>query len=375
MSEQDSDLSEEATQHKLDEARKKGNVAKSSDFSTVAVMTALLGSMYASGWDGFKQAAKLQQTILMRAGHTTWGADDVATWIGQVLVDALHIVAPLFLALAVAAVIVNVFQTGPIFTAHPLSPDPERINPAAGFKRVFSMRTLFDSAKSILKLIILGSVTYFAISAALPGLLGVSALDPKGYGHLLITLCAGIIGKLVFTMLVLGILDLAYTRWEYAKRMRMSKREVKDEFKQREGDPRIRSRIRELRKEMLKRSKAMKKLPSADVLIVNPTRLAVALSYKKGAAGAPQLVAKGAGELARKMRQVASRHQIPVVQNRMLARTLFREVDYDGYVPEKLYPQIAKIMVWVYTMRTMRNGQHAKPMIVNGSAGLQGGAA
>jgi flagellar biosynthetic protein FlhB len=136
---------------------------------------------------------------------------------------------------------------------------------------------------------------------------------------------------------------------------------VRDEAKNRDGDPRIRAKLRELRKEMLKRSKALRRLPGADVLITNPTHLAVALSYEHGKAGAPQVVAKGAGDIARKMREVASRHHIPIVQNRPLARALFREVDYDGYVPEKWYPQIARIMVWVYAMReTRRNGMRGR---------------
>lgn len=359
MAEQDSDLTEEATQHKLDEARKKGSVAKSNDFNIVAVLSALVLILYANGWDGYRQTVKLQLAILERAGHTGWDFDNMMQWLGQLWLAALSIMGPLFMALAIAAILVNVLQVGPIFTLHPLSPDFDRINPASGFKRIFSMRTLFEAGKSIVKLVILGSITYFSVSASLPGLIGIASLDPKGYSQVLITLCAGILGKLVITILILGVLDLGYIRWEFAKRMRMSRRDVKDEVKHREGDPRIRSRIRELRKEMLKRSKATSKLPTSDVLIVNPTRLAVALCYKEGASGAPQVVAKGAGDLAKKMREVAFRHQIPIVQNRVLARTLFREVDFDGYVPEKLYPQVAKIMVWVHTMRKARQAGNA----------------
>jgi len=167
----------------------------------------------------------------------------------------------------------------------------------------------------------------------------------------LIGLSGSLLAKLVATLLIVAMIDLAYTRWEFTKRMRMSKRDVRDESKQREGDPRIRARIRALRKEMMKRSKAMRNLPNADVLITNPTHLAIALRYRHGETGAPQLIAKGAGDLAQKMRHVASRHHIPIVQNKLLARTLFREVDHEGYVPEKLYAQVAKIMVWVYAMR------------------------
>jgi flagellar biosynthesis protein FlhB len=355
MAEQDSDRSEEATPHKLEEARKQGSVAKSADFSAVAILLAMVGTLYASGWDGLRQSVKLQQAVLVRASHLEWGADGVAVWLGQLAIGMLEILAPLFLALVIAAILVNLLQAGPIFTVKPLSPDLNRINPSTGFKRLFSMRTIYESVKSVIKLIILGAVAYFAIRDDIAGLVGLSAMDPKGYAKMLIDITGGLLVKLVLTLLVIAVIDFSYTRWEFTKRMRMSRRDVRDESKQREGDPRIRSRIRELRKEMLKRSKAMRNLPSADVLITNPTHIAVALSYRHGDSAAPQLIAKGAGELARKMRLVASQHHIPVVQNKALARALFREVDYEGFVPEKLYPKLAKIMVWVYTMRESRH--------------------
>ncbi|NRR31446.1 EscU/YscU/HrcU family type III secretion system export apparatus switch protein [Oxalobacteraceae bacterium] len=347
----DQDLSEQATPHKLDEARKKGNVSRSNDFTAMAMMAALVLTVYGSGWDALRQTLLMQQKILARAGRQEWNVDAVATWMGQLLTGMLHILAPLFLTLAVVAVLSNLFQTGPIFSFHPLSPDLTRLSPMTGFKRVFSMRTLFESAKSIIKLAILGTVVYFLVRDSVPGLIGLSAMEPKGYARMLLALVASLLVKLVLTLLCIALIDLGFTRWEFAKRMRMSKRDVKDESKNREGDPRIRSRIRELRKEVLKRSKSVAKVSTADVLITNPTRIAVALSYSHGKSGAPQVVAKGAGDLARQMRELAGKHGVPIVQNKPLARTLFREVDYDGYVPEKLYPQIAKIMVWVYAMR------------------------
>jgi flagellar biosynthetic protein FlhB len=350
----DQDQTEQATPHKLDEARKKGSVARSSDFAAMAMMAALAVWTYASGWDALRQIASMDQHILELAGRRGWGADGIAAWIGELLTGMLHVLAPLFLTLMIVAVMSNLIQTGPIFSAHPLSPDFTRLSPATGFKRVFSMRTLFEAAKSIVKLLILGSVAYWSIKGIIPGLVGVSALDPKMYARLLITLGGALLVKLVMALLCIAAADFGFTRWDFAKRMRMSKRDVRDEMKNREGDPRIRSRIRELRKEMLKRSKATAKLPSADVLITNPTRIAVALSYSHGTSAAPQVVAKGAGDLARKMRETAAKHNIPIVQNRVLARGLFREVDYDGYVPEKWYPQVAKIMVWVYAMRQAR---------------------
>ena len=354
MAEQDSDRSEAATPHKLEEARKKGSVAKSADFTAMVVLAAMTGSLYAIGWDSFKHSMHLQRDLLQQMGRTDWQADAVAVLLTKMAIVMLQVLSPLFLALVVAAVVANVFQTGPVFSLTPLVPDMNRISPATGFKRVFSMRTLYEAFKSIIKLLLLGAVTWLVIRDLIPGLLGLSGVDPKGYAKLMLNLCASLIVKLLMVLLGIALLDLVFTRWEFAKRMRMSKRDITDETKNREGDPRIRARIRELRKEMLKRSEAMGNVATADVLITNPTHLAVALSYAQGQHNAPRLVAKGAGELALHMRAMARRHHVPIVENRALARTLYREVRFDAYVPEKLYAQLAKIMVWAQNIRAAR---------------------
>ena len=357
MASQDADLSEQATPHKLTEARKKGSVSRSNDLNALAILAALVATIFGSGWEAWRRVARLQQQMLAHGNQADWSVDGMAAWLGQLLTDMLSILGPLFLTLAVVAVVINFFQTGPVFSFHPLIPDLNRLNPATGLKRIFSMRTLFETAKSLIKLAILGTVAYYLVRDTIPGLIGLPSLEAKGYSRLLIGLIAAMLVKLVFTLLFIGLVDYGFTRWEFAKRMRMSKRDVKDESKNREGDPRIRARIRELRKEVLKRSKGLAKVPSADVLITNPTRLAVALRYRHGESAAPQVVAKGAGEMARRMRTLAASHHIPIVQNKMLARILFREVGEEGYVPEKLYPQIAKIMLWVYTMRDAKRAQ------------------
>lgn len=354
MAEQDADRSEQATEHKLNDARKKGSVAKSVDFISMGAMAGLAVWVYGNGWDALRHSLRTQQKVLARAGQRDWSTDGIATWMGELLIDTLSLMGPLFLTLIVVAVLANIVQTGPIFSFFPLKPDLNRINPAMGLKRLFSMRILFEALKSVIKLAVLGGVLYSLIVDLIPGLVSLSTAEPKGYARLLLGLAGALLLKLVLALLVIALLDMVYTRYDFSKRMRMSKRDVKEESKNREGDPRIRARVRELRLEMLKRSKSLAKVPSADVLITNPTHLAVALSYQHGKSGAPQVVAKGAGEVARSMRALAGKHQIPIVQNKLLARALFREVDYDGYVPEKLYPQVAKIMVWVYSMREAR---------------------
>jgi len=158
---------------------------------------------------------------------------------------------------------------------------------------------------------------------------------------------------------VLAIMDLIYTRWEFGKQMRMSAREVKDEYKHREGDPRVRRRLRELRMERLKQSKALGQVKSADVLVTNPTHVAVALRYDREREAAPSVLAKGAGALAAQMRELAYRHGVPVVQNPPLARALYRRAQIGGLVPEEWYPVAAKILVWVYAARDARMKREA----------------
>lgn len=354
MADQDFDQTEEATPHKLREARKKGSVAKSSDFSTLAILATMAACVYAIGWNMLGGTLAIQRKVFSAPVRLAWTPDGIAHWLGSLLVDSLSVLGPLMMAVLVTGIAVNLFQSGPVFSMQALSPDLNRLNPATGFKRIFSMRTLFESGKSMVKLIVLGAVMITLVYDALPGLLGLPMVDTRNYPRILMGLVGAILAKMVLAYLVIALSDLVFTRYEFAKRMRMSKREVKDEHKNREGDPRIRSRIRELRKEMLKRSKSMAKVKEADVLLTNPTHLAVALSYSHGTSAAPQVIAKGAGGLAQSMRKVASRHQIPIVQNKALARALFREVDYEGYVPEKHYAQVAKIMVWVYAMRKTR---------------------
>jgi flagellar biosynthetic protein FlhB len=251
----------------------------------------------------------------------------------------------------VIGIMTSVAQTGPIFTLFPLKPDLDRINPISGFKRIFTWKLAMEAIKSIIKIALFGTVLYFAINHLMADLMRLMDSSPAGYGHTIIAQVSAIIFKLACVMALIALIDFMYTRWDYGDKLKMSRREVKEEVKRRDGDPRVRARIRELQRETLKRSKALGKVKDADVLITNPTHLAVAVKYVRGEMNAPQVLAKGAGELAGLMRGIARNHKIPVVENKKLARALFTQVDFDGPVPEKLYPDVARLLVWVYSMR------------------------
>lgn len=351
MAEQDLDRNESATPFKLEKARQRGQVAKSADvasslvFAVAAVYFAWQGTQLLQRQFQFDHALIVQASRLDASGATLWPI------ISRTLSEGLHLLTPGFLALMLAAVAGNLVQTGPIFSMDPIKMDWQRLNPKNGLERIFSMRTIFDLARACIKLTVLCFVAYLALSALLPHFYDLASKSPLGYVHELLN----DLGRLGLQMaVVLGIiaaLDLLYTRREFAKRMRMSRRELTDEFKHREGDPRIRSRLRQLRREMLKKSLALRKTAGADVLITNPTHFAVALRYEQKEMNSPQLVAKGSGQLAAAMREIAARHSIPIVQNPPLARSLYRELDVEHHVPPHLYGEVARIIVWIFAMR------------------------
>jgi flagellar biosynthetic protein FlhB len=363
MADRESDLTESATPYKLEQARKNGSVAKSTDLVAAFMLAAALCGLVGYGMDGAMQTRRIAHALFRLAGERRWNADQMMTWLSQTLLDMLHILLPFFLALGIAAVLAHLLQTGPLFSMRPLSPDLNRINPANGLQRLFALRSFYEFIKSLVKTGILILLAWLAVRDLMPGVAGLREVDPKVYIKLMFGLAGDGVSRLILTLFIFAVFDFAYAKWDFAQRMRMSRRELRDENRQREGDSRIRARIRALRRDMLKRSTAIRRLPSADVMITNPTHLAVALRYRQGEAAAPQLVAKGAGELAHKMRAVAARHHIPVIQNKALARELFRDVDCEECVPERLYPQLAKIMVWVYAMREVRTIRQSETIL------------
>jgi len=241
-----------------------------------------------------------------------------------------------------------------VFSTEPLKPDWNRLNPAAGFKRLLSLKLLFETGKSVLKLLALVAVAWVAVRLLLPGVAAYQALPVRGFLAGLLDAAGGLAARLCAVLALFALIDVVYARWDYARTLRMSRREMTDELKHRDGDPRIKARLRELRLEFLRRTRAAAQVPQADLLLTNPTRIAVALRYRHGESPAPQVIAKGAGGLARRMREIAHRANVPVVQSPALARALFKEVAQDAYVPERWYPQVAKILVWLQTAKAAR---------------------
>ncbi len=341
------DRTEPATPTKLREAKKKGQVSKSLEVNSLFILAFGVAVSYLLGQGMVARQLALSHELLANAHQVLLDPGQTLALFEYTVKQILEIFWPALAALMVVAVVMNMAQTGPVFSFFPLKPDMSRVNPVNGFKRLFSSRLLYESLKTLIKLALLAGVLYFAIAALLPSLIGLLDRHPDSYTGFLAANANLLILKLMAVLLVVALLDLLYTRWEYAKKMRMSRREIKEEVKRREGDPKIRAKIRELQREAAKRAGSLRRVPEADVLITNPTHLAVALVYKRGSMLAPQVVAKGAGDLAGRMREVARLHQVPVVENKRLARKLFQSVGIDEPIGEDLYPLVAKILVKV----------------------------
>jgi flagellar biosynthesis protein FlhB len=350
MADQDLDRGEAATPFKLEKAREKGQTPRSTELVACVVFIAAVGWLAALGHEAWRALLRIAQLPLLHAGEA---GDLVTVWplVHEIASAAAGVLWPLFLAMALAAVVASVAQTGMVFSFEPLRIDLTRLHPATGLRRIFSMRTLFDGARACVKLGLLSAVAWLALRSLLPDFQTIAALSPADFVRLLLADAASLGWKMALGLALVAVLDVAFTRREFTRRMRMSRRELKDEYRNREGDPRIRSRLRELRRELLRRSRSLKNTRDADVVLTNPTHYAVALRYVHGEMAAPRVVAKGAGQLAAAMREIAARHHIVVVPNPPLARRLFREAPLDEYLPASFHAEVARIIVWVLAAR------------------------
>lgn len=346
MAEQDQQRSEKATPWKLQQARKKGSVPKGMDLNSYISLAVLAAMLYFSGRQLFVDMQRLLAAGLSQAGQvaSAAGLGPLAT---SMFVAHLKLWGMTFAALMAAGAMASMIQTGPVLSFTPVKPDFKRLNIAEGFKRFLNMKLVFDSLRAMLKATILAAVIWLSLEHALPTLLGLLQSDIRIYPAVLLKLVVQLLLYCLLALVPVVLLDIVLSRRDYMKRMMMSRREILDEHKQREGDPRIRSRQRALQKEARQRSGSLRKVKEADVLITNPTRLAIALKYDEGTMPAPVVLAKGAGQLAGLMREMAWRHQVPIVQNRRLAASLFRASALGQPIGAAFYLDVARILIWL----------------------------
>ncbi|MCW7540885.1 EscU/YscU/HrcU family type III secretion system export apparatus switch protein [Aquabacterium sp. A7-Y] len=356
---QELDRNEDATGFKLEKAHRRGSIAKSAEVGFAFVLVAATACLYGLGESTLRELATLLPRAFMHASQEQLSAAGALRLVSALGSFALQAVAAILFVVWLTALVLGAAQARGVFTAEPLKPQFERINPAANFKRLFSVKTVYETARTSLKLAFMAAVVGAWGWAKVDEFLGLLALPSGGLLRQSIALLGEMLALVAVLFAMFAYVDWLFTRWEFLRQMRMSKREVKEEHKEREGDPRIKQRLRELRAEWAKRARSVKKVGEADVLLTNPTHYAVAVEYRHGEMPAPRVTAKGAGELALRMRREASRRGVPIVQNAPLARALFADVEQDRYVPEQHFGQLARILRWVYAARPASRPQGA----------------
>ncbi len=342
---------EKATPKKRQDSRKKGQVLKSQDVtSAIVLLCVFLFLFFAAGFMKDRFFQFFLQSFSVYVPISVLDEDSVMVIYADVLIEMAFILLPIMVTAAIAAIAGNLFQFGLLFTAEPLKFDLKKIDPIKGLKRIFSIRAIVELLKSILKISFIGSVTVMIIWVNLDKVLGLAFKSPW------ITLVT--VAKLAvmmgiaasFTLLFISILDFLYQKFDYEKNLKMSKQDIKDEHKNSEGDPLIKSRIKQLQREMSMR-RMMQEVPNADVVITNPTHYAIAIKYDDGNMDAPIVVAKGVDFVAQKIKLIANEHNIVMVENRPLARALYADVEIGNHVPEQFFKAIAEILAYVYRIQ------------------------
>lgn len=342
---------EQATPKKRQEAREKGNVAKSREIPSVLVLLFSLLVFYFTGTWMMGKIFSFMQLFLGHSAEYNLSLVGTRELFYVVIKFMAVILLPLLIGVVFAALAGNLLQVGFLLTSEPLTPQLNRLDPIKGFKRLFSIQSFAELLRSVLKILIVAYVAYITVRSQYNRMPGLVVLSVAEILQFTLSVSFQILLRTCWVLVILAILDYAFQRWQYEKDLKMSKQEIKDEMKQREGDPLIKARVRKMQREMARR-RMMEEVPKADVVITNPTHLSIALRYKREEKmQAPKLVAKGAGYLSDKIREIAREHHIPLVENKPLAQTLYKGVELGEEIPEALYKAVAEVLATVYRLK------------------------
>lgn len=353
MAEQTTDQSqktEEPTQKKLDDSRKKGQVATSREVSNwfmilagTIIIALISPSMSSSIKSVMMKYLAVPHAIPVAAGN-------LADVVGSIASDVAFIMIVPVLLLLVAAFASTMVQNGLVVAVDRIQPKLERASPMAGMKRLFSIKSLVEFAKGIAKITIVGVVATMLMLPSFEGLEQLIKMEMSGAAAVLHSLVSKLLFGVLAVVTIIAAIDFLYQRFEHMKQMRMSRQEIKDEFKQSEGDPMVKARLRQVRQERA-RQRTIAAVPDASVVITNPTHFAVALKYDMDDMAAPVLLAKGQDFLALKIREVAEEHDIPIVENPPVARALYANVEVDDEIPQEHFKAVAEIIGYVFRLK------------------------
>ncbi len=340
---------EEATQQRREDFRRRGQVAQTRELSSALFIMGALMCIWLAGSFMFNQISTLF--------HGTMGDKLVqAVRLGNYqpilqfsFIQLLLLAGPILLFFWVLSIVSTVVQTGFMYNEEALQFKPERLDPVAGLKKIFSMRSLVEGIKSILKLILIGVVTYFVIRSELRQIPQMAEWEITQILFYIGNLVVKLLSNLCIVLFGLALADYLFQRWELEKEMMMTKQEIKEEIKSREGDPLIKARVKRIQRDLATK-RMMDDVKKADVIVTNPTHIAVALKYDDTMI-APKVIAKGADHIAEKIRNLARELNIPIVENKPLARTMYKTLKIGQMIPRELYTAVAEVLSYIYRLK------------------------
>lgn len=358
----DEDKQFDATPRKLEQARKEGQVVKSKDFSTAISLLVLFAAIYALSPFIWSQISKLFILCYEQIPNQHLDKIGLPYIFTITIVPTFLIIAPILFLAWLIAILADFMQVGPLVSTAPLAPKLDKLNPTKYFKNLMSVKTLFELFKNILKVVILGWIGWMVYSAHIESILRLASVDNNfavmiEFGKLIVDF----VFKACIAFLAISGADYMVTRWKFMKDQKMSFKEIKDEYKNTEGDPNVKAALRQRRMQMLQRT-MMDAVATADFVVRNPVHVACALKYVAEEMESPMLVAKGTELIAKKIIQIAIENNVPVIDNPPVARALFRIVEINRLIPPDLYKAVAEILLFVYNLK---NNQNQSKMVDN----------
>ena len=339
---------EEPTAKKRADAKKKGQVGKSQEINAAFVMMAGFVILYNLGGNALQEIMTYSSSIF---GHLVMETDEESVM--QLFISIIIVLAktslPMMVFIMIIGLAINFFQVGLNFNTEAIGFKPDKLNPINGFGRIFSKRSLVELVKSIIKIVVIGFFIYDYMVAEILQMPKLIFLELGEATDKISSVIFMLAFKILGVFFVMAAADLYYQKWQTTQDLKMSKQDIKDEFKQTEGDPQIKGKIKSKQRQMAM-ARMMQEVPQADVIVTNPTHFAVAMSYKPGMA-APIVVAKGQDHVAQRIKEIAREHKVPIVENKPLARALFAAVEIGDSIPQELYKVVAEVLAYVYKLK------------------------
>jgi flagellar biosynthetic protein FlhB len=349
MADSDQERTEQATAKRRKDFRDKGQVAQSKEVGTAALLTfsLLLWVFYARYF--WADLHELMATVLQMLDQFEATPLSVVNLLWNMVALFGGLLWPIFLLTMVVGFLASFVQVGPLFTLKPFEPDINKFNPIKGMAKFVSKRSAVELLKSLAKVSLIGAVAYKTVANEFATALSLVGLDLSQTLIFLAQTAFLVMAKSCGILIVLAIIDYAFSKYEMEQKMKMTKQEVKEEFKDTEGDPQIKARVRSMQQQMA-RKRMMAEVPKADVIITNPTHLSIAISYNREEMDAPTIVAKGSDHLAFRIREIAREHHVPIVENKPVARALYK-LEVGEQIPEDMFKAVAEVLAYVYGLK------------------------